>query len=91
MNLCKYRDSLGKPNEGFHEKRIEYLNIALYDTLGTFGISLILSLIIYCFRRSNFFKILIWTTLILFLSAIIIHRIFCVNTTINKLIFGEIK
>ena len=89
MNLCKYKDYLGKPKEGFHETRIPLLNIALYDTLATFVLSVIISLIIYYFNKSNFLKIFLKTTAILFILGIILHGIFCVNTTINNKLFGN--
>ena len=76
--MCKYKDSLGKVNEGIHSYR--FLNLAIVDVLFTiFGAYLISK-----FTNINFYKIL----LILFLLGIIFHRIFCVNTTIDKLLFN---
>lgn len=76
----KYSDIFGKPKTGFHSFRI--FNIAMNDLLGTIAIS---GLISYSFDF-NFLIVLI----ILLVFGIIFHRLFCVNTTINKLIFGEI-
>ena len=75
--LCQYKDSLGKPGEGVHKYRI--FNIAIVDVVLTIIIALLLS---YLFKI-NFFIMLI----ILFLLGIIIHRIFCVRTTVDKLLF----
>jgi fatty acid desaturase len=78
MALCKYKDALGKLNEGIHKYRI--YNIAIADIVLTIIGAFIISLIF----KSNF-----WTTLIiLFLLGIILHRIFCVRTTIDKILFN---
>lgn len=80
MNLCKYKDIFGKENTGIHSHRI--FNIAIMDVLGTF----IIAIIIAYFFNFNY----IITVIIAFLLGIILHRLFCVNTTINKLIFGQV-
>ena len=55
-------------------------NIAIVDVIAT---------IIGAYLLSIFFKINFWIILIiLFILGIILHRLFCVNTTINKFIFG---
>ena len=76
--LCKYKDILGKPNTGLHSYRI--FNIAIVDVLLT---------IIAAFLISYFFKFNFLLTLcILFLVGIIAHRLFCVRTTVDKLLFN---
>lgn len=77
----KYSNIFGKPKTGFHSLRL--FDIAINDLLGTIAIS---GLISY-YLKYNFLLVLI----ILLIIAIILHRLFCVNTTINKLIFGEVK
>ena len=79
--FAKYSNIFGEPNKGFHS--IRFLNIAIYDLFGTILISGLLSYTL----KYNFFIILI----LFLILGIILHRLFCVNTTINKLIFGEIK
>ena len=76
--LCKYKDSLGKPKEGIHSYRL--FNIAIMDLIFTIIGSFILS---YIFKKP-FFLIFI----IIFLLGIFLHKIFCVDTTINRLLFG---
>ena len=76
--LCKYKDLLGVPDKGLHKYRI--FNIAIADVTLTIIVSIILS---YIFNI-NFLSLLI----ILFLLGIIMHRIFCVRTTIDKLLFS---
>ena len=77
MNLCKYKNIFGRPKEGVHSYRL--FNIAIVDVVLTIIFSMIISYI---------FKTNIWITLIiLFLLGIILHKIFCVRTTIDKLLF----
>lgn len=78
--LCEYSDIFGKPREGVHSVRI--CDIALVDVAGTVFLANILS-------KTFKFKF-VYTLLVLLLIAIIIHRIFCVNTKINVMIFGKI-
>lgn len=77
FDLCKYKDILGKPNQGVHSFRI--FNIAIVDVLLTILAAYILSI----FTKFN----LIYTTILMFILGIISHRIFCVRTTIDKLLF----
>ena len=75
---CKYKHSLGVPGKGVHT---HYMGIAYKDVLGTLAIAIILHFI--------FPKVSIWLLIILlFLLGIVLHRIFCVPTTIDKYIFG---
>lgn len=78
MNLCKYSDILGKPNEGIHSYRL--FDIAIIDLIMTFVAAILIS---YFFKFS-FLYVLIF----LFILGIILHRLFCVKTTIDKLLFN---
>jgi len=75
--LCEYKNIFGKPKEGVHSYRI--LNIAMVDFIGTLIIALLISIL---FKKS-----FLWVSLILFILGIILHRLFCVRTTIDKLLF----
>jgi len=76
--LCKYKDLFGKVGKGVHSYRI--FNIAIIDVL----LTVIIAYIIYLLMpQYNFFLILI----ILFILGILLHRLFCVKTTIDKLLF----
>lgn len=79
-SLCKYKDVLGKPNEGLHSYR--FLNIAIFDVLGTILIAYALS---FLFTYKYAFPII---ALLLFLLGIILHWAFCVNTTVNKFLLN---
>jgi len=78
FDLCKYKDIFGKPNQGAHSYRI--FNIAIVDVLLTILAAYILSIL-------TGYK-LIYTLIFMFILGIISHRIFCVRTTIDKLLFG---
>jgi hypothetical protein len=78
MNLCKYKNALGVPGKGVHSYRI--FNISVVDVLLT---------IIGAWIIAKIFNWPFLATLIgLFLLGIILHKIFCVKTTIDKLLFG---
>ncbi len=78
-SLCKYKDILGEPGKGAHSYRI--FNIAIVDVILTILVALLIS---------YFFKFNLWYTLIiLFLLGIVMHRLFCVRTTIDKLLFPK--
>jgi hypothetical protein len=79
MNLCKYKNVLGEPGKGIHSYRL--FGVAIADVIMT---------IIGAFLISYFFKFsFIKTLLILFLMGIVLHRLFCVRTTIDKLLFND--
>jgi len=77
---CKYKDIFGKVGEGLHSYRL--FNIAIVDVISTIFVAYLLK--IYIFPQRSFLKL----TIILFLLGIILHRIFCVKTTLDKMIFG---
>jgi len=80
MNIfCKYKNSLGIPGKGVHK---HILGIAYIDVIFTIIGGIILSFI---FPKTNIWYIL----LILFLFGILLHRLFCVQTTFDKILFGE--
>ena len=79
FGLCKYKDIFGKPNTGLHSLRI--LDIAIFDVLCVIIIGMLIS---------NTFKMsLLYTIISLFLLGIILHRLFCVRTTVDRLLFPK--
>jgi hypothetical protein len=75
-NLCKYKDIFGKPNEGVHSYRVA--GIAIVD----FTLTVFAAIII-----SRVFQIQFWITLVvLLLTGIIMHRMFCVRTAIDRML-----
>ena len=78
--FCKYKNIFGKVNKGIHSVRL--FDIAIIDVI----LTIILSYIIKkYFPKIHFLYILIY----LFLLGIILHKLFCVKTKINKLLFNN--
>lgn len=78
ISICPYKYIFGKPSEGVHSYRI--FDISILDVICT---------IIGAYFISYYWNIDIKEVLIVvFLLGIIVHRLFCVETTIDKLLFG---
>jgi hypothetical protein len=77
FDLCKYRNALGIPGKGAHSIRLG--GVAVADVIMT----LVGAYIIARWARASF----AWTAAGLFLVGIILHRLFCVRTTIDRLLF----
>jgi hypothetical protein len=76
--FCKYKDIIGKPGEGAHSYR--FLGFAVVDTV---------TVIIVALLVAWYFKWNVWYTLVgFFIAGILTHRLFCVRTTVDKIIFG---
>jgi hypothetical protein len=78
--LCQYKDALGKPGEGFHK---HVFGVAVFDLLGT----VLICILIWYITKWKAWKI----ALGIIILTILIHRLFCVQTTVNKFIFGSEK
>ena len=77
MQLCSFKNSLGKPGQGIHSYRL--FGVAIVDVI----LTILGAMLIAYFSKYDFYKILI----VLFILGIILHRLFCVRTTIDKLLF----
>jgi len=77
MNLCKYKNIFGLPGEGVHSFRVA--NIAVIDTLTALIVAVVISKV--------FNLNLIVTLCLIFLLGVIAHRLFCVQTTVDKFLF----
>ncbi len=77
MDLCKYKNYFGEPNKGIHSYR--FIGVAIIDVIMTLISAYIISFIF----NLSFIK----TSILLFILGIILHRLFCVRTTIDKLLF----
>ena len=81
MSFCQYKNVFGEPGKGVHSVR--FLGLAIIDVLMTiFG-----AYLIHLYFQYPFWLVL----LILFSLAIFLHRLFCVRTTIDKLLFPNAK
>jgi hypothetical protein len=74
--LCRYKDSLGKPGEGLHSYRL--FGLAIADVVMTVIGGLIIGYLLD-YPASK-------TILFLFILGIILHRVFCVDTTVDKML-----
>jgi hypothetical protein len=81
LDLCHYKDIFGRPREGAHAYRL--FDIAVVDVAATVLLALVISRI---------FGLSFWKSLVvLFIIGIISHRAFCVRTTVDKLVFPNVK
>lgn len=72
--LCPYRDLFGKPGEGPHSIRI----------FGVAAVDVVLTLIGAWFIARYLSIGYGWALFGLFLSGIVLHRLFCVRTTVDR-------
>ena len=77
--LCDYSEIFGKVGEGIHSYRV--MNIAIIDVIAT--------MIGAYFLQKKFFSnySYLQVLIVVFIVGIISHRIFCVRTTIDKMLF----
>lgn len=87
--FCRYRNSLGTPRHGVHALRTIYGDLAANDVWMTVFASLLLALLGFrpwCHLR-EFFILWLVALATLFGLGILLHRLFCVRTTIDRLLF----
>ena len=77
--LCKYKHAFGRLGTGIHSYRI--MNIAVLDFVVTAFVAYLLSLMF----GTRFFPSFVG----FFLFGIVVHRAFCVRTTIDKWVFPD--
>ena len=88
MSLCKYRNIFGEPKTGLHNYRI--FNIAVFDVLATLLVSVIIHQVIIVEWLKMYSIIKLWMVIVfMFILGILLHRLFCVRTTLDKLLFNE--
>jgi len=78
--LCKYRNMFGEPGKGIHSLRL--CNVAVVDVLAT----VLIAIVVHHFLPSYRFATIL---VVLFAIGIVAHRIFCVRTTVDRLLFGN--
>ena len=79
--LCKYNRLFGEAGEKTGLRKYRIFGIALLDTFVVIAFAV---LIAWSFRLSY-----LYTMLALFLIGIIVHRLFCVRTAVDVMIFGK--
>lgn len=75
--LCSYSGIFGNPGEGIHKYR--FMGIAIMDFIFT----IIFALLFARLMNWNY----LYTIIAFFVLGIILHRLFCVRTTIDKILF----
>jgi len=84
MNLCQYSDIFGIPGKGLHKYKI--FNIAIVDVLLSILVSYVIHYILTYFQYEIRFSIVL---IGVFLLGIFSHQVFCVRTTVDKLLFPK--
>lgn len=79
--FCKYKHIFGKEKEGIHSIRL--WDFAIVDVVGTLIGAVILAWIL----DVNLLLMIVFS----FVMGILFHRLFCVNSTLNKFIFGIVE
>ena len=81
LDLCRYKDIFGRPREGAHAYRV--FDIAMVDVTAT---------VVVAYVIARVFGFAFWKSLVvLFIVGILSHRMFCVRTTVDKLVFPNVK
>lgn len=92
--ICSLKNSLGTPKEGVHAARM-IGDLATNDVLPTFVAPLLVTLFVWCSTKDAIMKqypvrFFVLLTAWLVLTGILLHRLFCVRSTVDILIFpGE--
>lgn len=75
--LCKYKDMFGKPGQGVHSYR--FMGVAIIDVILTILVAWLISFL------SGW---TLWKCIVgMFVLGIIAHRLYCVRTKIDTLLF----
>lgn len=74
--FCQYKDSLGIPETGFHT---HYMGIAIMDVVATLVLT---EMVVYFFNTPR-----LLTLGALLITGVVLHRLFCVRTVVDKYLF----
>ena len=86
FGLCKYKGLFGKPGEGIHQYRA--FGVGVVDVLVTILGGAIVG---YCIRWFLPWWNVPATIVATFLAGIVVHRVFCVRTAVDKWLFPNAK
>jgi hypothetical protein len=81
MDLCKYKNAIGEVNTGVHKYKDPVFNLAIVDVL----VTILGGVLISYYTNYSLSLVLIY----LFVLGIILHKIFCVKTTVDKFLFSD--
>ncbi len=79
FGLCKYRNIFGKPGKGLHRFRI--FGLAAVDIALTFVLAWLVHML--ALVQYSYWQVLLGC----FALGMVMHRIFCVKTPIDKFLF----
>ena len=77
--FCEHKNMLGKVGKGLHSYR--FMNIAIVDVLFT----IIGAFILHLWLPQYSYGVVL---LVLFMLGIVMHRLFCVRTTVDRFLFS---
>ncbi len=81
MSLCRYKDLLGAPGQGLH--RFQVGGVAVADVAASVVLALLVAWAVGFGWRS--FVVALVAVLAV---GVLLHRLFCVRTTVDRWIFG---
>jgi hypothetical protein len=81
MNLCQYKGLFGEPGTGLRKYRI--FDVAIYDLT----ITMIIVYVLCLFTKTNY----AYTLAFVLLLGVFVHRVFCVRTGVDKMLFPTEK
>ena len=77
IDLCKYKNLFGVPGEGIHS--FQLYGISVWDTLIAIGVALIIAWVTGWSYGQTIIGFL--------LLGIVVHRLFCVRTAVDVMLF----
>ncbi len=89
MSLCQYKNLFGEPRTGIHALRIPIIDVGFYDVLFTILLGLFIAIFPILLFKTNVRNTLILSQIFVFALGIFVHRLFCVRTRVDKLLFKE--
>ncbi len=89
MSLCQHKNLFGEPRTGIHSLRIPLIDVGFWDVFFTILLGLFIALLSILLFKTNIKNTIIISQIFVFLLGIGIHRLFCVRTRIDKLLFKE--
>ena len=85
MPCCEYRHVFGDPGEGVHSIRL--FGVAIFDVVLTVAVSMVLSRFAFGWPWLSLRTLAV--VVIAFLLGVACHRMFCVRTTVDRLLWGS--
>lgn len=82
--LCQYKNIFGAPNTGVHKYRV--FGFAIVDVIATLVIAALMAKFIPHIQGWNFWEMFAFYSGLLILISIFIHMVFCVDTTLVKML-----